>query len=262
MDTFLGLSSAAWTAIFTLGLLVVAVAAAWYAHRQWKIGRDQVADARRAEAERLRPYVIVTVEPSAATRQLFDLVIRNIGVRPARNVHVTLDPPPRRARETRFELSKAKMLTEPITQIAPSQEFRAFYDNYRERNGRDDLPTSHVVTLVYSDSFGKEYREESVIDIDAQKGTNYVDVLTLHDLVKTLQGIGKILEHSSVLGKSGSLNVEAAIETWNEREMRLEQEEIERQEDYERTKAWFQENVKVEADRADTDDEGDSSTTT
>jgi hypothetical protein len=50
--------------------------------------------------ERMRPYVIVTVEPSEVSPNLFDLVVRNIGQRPAKTVSISLDPPPVRAQET------------------------------------------------------------------------------------------------------------------------------------------------------------------
>jgi hypothetical protein len=170
-DTFWGLSATSWTGIYTLltaGLLAVAVVAALYAKGQWDSARQQIDEARKAELEARRPYVIVTVEPSEATRHLFDLVVRNIGRRPAESVSITLDPPPVRARETDgYKLSDAKMLKEPVAMIAPGQEMRALYDSHIERNGRDDLPTSHKVMLSYRDSSGHEYTGTSIIDINA-----------------------------------------------------------------------------------------------
>src|SRR5581483_940303 len=127
-DTFWGLSATAWTGIYTLataGLLAVAVVAALYTKRQWESTRGQVEEMRKAELEGRRPYVIVTVEPSEVSRHLFDLVVRNIGQRPAETVSISLDPPPVRARETDGqELSNAKMLKEPVAMIAPGQEMR------------------------------------------------------------------------------------------------------------------------------------------
>ncbi|MGI8679547.1 MAG: hypothetical protein ACR2LX_12850 [Jatrophihabitans sp.] len=141
-DTFLGLTATAWSAMYTLltaGLLVVAVIAAVYAKRQWRSAREQIGEARAAQLEANRPYVIVTVEPSAASRHLFDLVVKNIGRRPAFAVSIMLDPPPARASETHgHDLSRAKMLNEPVALIAPDQELRAFYDSHIERGGRDD----------------------------------------------------------------------------------------------------------------------------
>lgn len=228
-ETFWGLTQTAWTAIYTLltaGLLAVAVTAATYAKRQWQSAREQVRDSRAAQLEANRPYVIVTVEPAATSRHLFDLVVRNIGRRPAFAVSIHLDPPPVRARETGGpELSKAKMLTEPISLIAPGQEMRAFYDSHIERNGKKDLPTSHEVTLRYRDSSGHEYDETAVLDIDAMKGTMFAEVKTIHHVAKSLAEVEKVLKSAAVMGRRGTLEVDASIESRDARERRTAEAE-------------------------------------
>jgi hypothetical protein len=231
-DTFWGLSATAWTGIYTLltaGLLVVAVVAAIYAKRQWDSARAQIEEGRAAELETRRPYVIVTIESSEVSRSLFDLVVRNIGQRPAVTVSISLDPPPVRAREADgFELFKAKMLTEPVAMIAPGQEMRSFYDSHIERNGRDDLPTSHKVLLSYQDSSGREYTETSVIDIDAMRGAMFTPAKTVHDIGESLSEIQKTLKNASVLGRQGTLDVEASVERYAEQQKRLARELVER----------------------------------
>lgn len=209
MDTFWGLSATAWTAIYTLltlGLLLVAVIAAAYAKRQWNV-------ARQTQLEASRPYVIVTAESSAASRRLFDLSIRNIGKRPAINVQVSLDPPPTRAKEIDgHEFAKMKMLNQPIAMLAPDQDMRAFWDNHSDRHGID-LPTSHQVTITYSDTSGATYKEESVIDLDSMQGSVYTEVKTLHDVGKSLEEIKKVLKDASVLSRQGSAEVQAITES-------------------------------------------------
>lgn len=228
MDTFWGLSVVAWTAMYTLitfGLLVVAVVAAAYAKRQWAANKDQTEAMRRAQLEASRPYVIVATQPSAASRHLFDLVVRNIGHRPALNVTVQLDPPPKRARETEgLEIAKAKMLSEPITMIAPDQELRAFYDSHIDRKNADGLPSSHAAALRYEDTSGHVYTEQSIVDLEAMRGTMFTDVKTVHDIGKSLDEIKKVIDAASVLGREGHLNVDAATETRDEREIRISQE--------------------------------------
>lgn len=227
-DTFWGLTQTAWTAIYTLlnaALLMVAVTAALYARGQWLSTKDQVRDSRAAQLEANRPYVTVTVEPGATSMHLFDLVVRNIGQRPAFAVSVVLDPAPARARAGGPELSKAKMLTEPISLIAPGQEMRAFYDSHIERNDRADLPTSHAVKLSYRDSSGNEYDETAVLDIGAMKGTMFTEVKTVHHAAKSLAEIQKVLKSAAVMGRRGSLQVDAAIETREARELRLAERE-------------------------------------
>lgn len=228
MDEFLGMSGTTWTGIYTIitfCLLVVAVAAALYARKQWKEARGQVEEARTARLEASRPYVIVTVEPSGSSQQLFDLVVKNIGLRPAMNVSVMLDPAPKRARESAGrEIAKAKMLNEPIALIAPGQEMRAFYDNQLERTGRDDLPTSHLVSLSYRDSSEHVYSETSVLDLEAMKGTMFASVRTLHDIGKTLDKIQKTLSDASVLHRSGKIQTETSVESRTARLQRLDKE--------------------------------------
>ena len=220
MDTFWGLSATAWTAIYTLltlGLLLVAVIAAAYAKRQWKV-------ARQAQLEASRPYVIVTAEPSAASRRLFDLSIRNIGKRPAINVRVRLDPPPLRAKEIDgHEFAKMKMLNQPIAMLAPDQDMRAFWDSHLDRHGAD-MPTSHQVTITYSDTSGAAYDEKSVVDLDSMQGSVFTEVKTVHDLGKSLDEIRKILKDASILSRKGNAEVLAITESRHSSEERKDRE--------------------------------------
>jgi len=231
MDKFLGLPGTAWTGIYTIitfGLLVVAVVAALYAKRQWQIAREQAADARKAQMEASRPYVIVTIEPSGADWHLFDLVVKNIGARPALGVSIALDPPPMRASEMAgHEIANAKMLNEPVAMIAPGQEMRTFYDSHDERYGREDLAGSNRVSLAYQDSSEHDYTATSVLDIEAMKGTMSTSVQTTHDIGQTLEKIQKTLDSASLLQRSGAVAVAASIESHAEHQQRLAEERAE-----------------------------------
>lgn len=216
------LSHDAWNGIYallTIGLVIVGAVAALSAWRQ-------------LQAE-LRPYVIVWVEESKATPQLFDLVVKNIGRRPAINVSLSLDPPPKRAEEVRgHDIAKVKMLTEPISMIAPNQELRLFYDNHIDRMGRADLPTSHTATYTYEDGRKRwrkkpRYTESTTLDLEALKGTLFVSVNTVHDIGKSLKEIQKTFRNASVLQKYGVLETDTAVES---RQTRMAREESERKE--------------------------------
>lgn len=232
MDTFWGIGTTGWTAIYTLltaGLLVVALLAAWYAKGQWASARESVEDARRGAREATRPYVIVTIEPTATSRTFFDLCVRNIGQRPALDVSIRLDPPPVRARETDgFEIADLKMLNEPVAMIAPGQEMRAFYDSHVERVNAENVPTVHQVFLEYRDSSDHAYTEDSVLDLDAMRGAMYTEEKTIHHVAQRLDDIKKVLKGSSLLGRRGELLVDAVTEPRTERDARDEREEHER----------------------------------
>lgn len=236
MDRFLGMSATTWTGIYTiitLGLLVGAAVAVWYAKKQWATAREQAADARRAQLEASRPYVIVTVEPSPTTRHLFDLVVKNIGQRPAFSVSIKLNPAPVRANEkSGHEIAKAKMLNKPISMIAPAQELRAYYDSHIEREGREDVPSSHQVTLTYQDSSEREYSEAGVLDLEAMSGVMYVEARTIHDIAKALDEIRKTLSRASLLNRKGSVQVDASIEWREEMRQRLAEQRAERMKQY------------------------------
>lgn len=227
MDQFWGLSGTAWTGIYTIitfCLLIVAVAAALYARKQWH-------EARKARVEASRPYVVVTIEPAGVGPQLFDLMVQNIGQRPALDVSITLDPAPRRARETAgHEIGKIKMLNEPVALIAPGQEMRVFYDDHSERMGREDLPSSHQVSLTYRDSSGHEYSESSVLDIEAMKGAMFTSVRTIHDIGKSLEKMNQTFSRSSVLGRAGKIQAEVSVESRVEHVQRIAEENSQQQE--------------------------------
>lgn len=233
MDTFWGLSGTAWTAIYTILtalLLLTAWGAAYIAWGQWKASRDAVEQARRAQLESSRPYVIVTVESTAAARNLFDLSVKNIGKRPAFRVKVDLDPAPTTANTTPgYAMEELKMLKEPIAMIAPDQDMRAFWDDYAERHGRTDLPDSHRVTVSYSDSSGNTYREESVIDLTAMEGATYVESKSIHDIGKTLDKMAKTLHDAPILSRTARAEVFAVTESReanDERRLRRDYERL------------------------------------
>lgn len=195
-DTFWGLSATGWTAYYTLltaGLLLVAIAAALYA-------RNQVQIARAAQREATRPYIIVTAEPSPIGWRVMDLVIRNIGQRPAYNVKVSLTPEPVRANETPgAPISEVRWLREPIPMLAPGQELRTFYDAMDERlnSGRSDLPTSHDYSVEYDEGTvaakkGKpDHRDSGVVDLNAMAGAMQPDVYNIHHVASALRDIKK-----------------------------------------------------------------------
>ena len=230
MDTFWGLTTTAWTAIYTLltaGLLLAALLAARYAKHQWQAVRDQASEARQAQLEAMRPYVVVTAPPAAVGSGLFDLAITNIGARPAQNINVTLDPPPRRANEDpEWAIAAAKMLTEPISMLAPGQELATYYDNRVERRGRDDLPTSHRIRVVYEDLSGNRFEEETTLDLNAGMGSLSTDIYTVHHVGKELKKIREQFDRASILSRTPGVEVAAVVEDYYEHQERVAQENI------------------------------------
>lgn len=226
METLIGLlpdTAEGWTAAFTGGLLVTAVLTAWYARRQWNSSRKHHKEQVKAQAEAIRPYVLVTVETSKAAFNLFDLVIRNLGKRPAVEVEITLDPPPIRAREMQepeIQMKNMKMLNEPMSLLAPEQEIRAFYDNHLDRKNRTDLPTVHTAKVKYKDMSGSTYVSEFTLDVIALKGMSQTTVGTTHEIYKALAKISKTINSAAVMQRNPDLTVHAVTESKAHHELR------------------------------------------
>lgn len=208
MEAFWGLSSTGWTAYYTLltaGLLLVAIAAALYA-------RKQVQIARASQREASRPYVIVTAESSPIGWRVLDLVIRNIGQRPAYNVKVMLTPEPQRTKETPgAPITEVKWLSEVIPMLAPGQELRTFYDSMEDRlnSGRDDLPMAHDYTVEYdevrhpSKKGKRDHRDSGVVDLNAMGGAMQPDVYNIHHVARALRDMKQdMAKISNVLSRA------------------------------------------------------------
>jgi len=66
------------------------------------------------------------------------------------------------------------------------------------------------------------------------KGTTFASVQTLHDIGKTLEKMEKTFNAASLLRGSGSVEVEASIETRGEQRQRLAEEQAESEEQHSR----------------------------
>ncbi|UBH24945.1 hypothetical protein KW076_01720 [Micrococcus porci] len=225
METFWGLTTPAWTAIYTLltaGLLVAAIVAGLYAKRQWETARD-------AQVEATRPYVLVTLEPGERSMAMVDFVIRNIGVRPAYNVTISIEPHLLRAREEGGnEMAAMRLLHEPTAMIPPGQVTRMFYDRMSDRSGRDDLPVHHTAVVSYVDSSGREWTDTFDLDLRVLEGGMFHSYDDLHTVSQTLKKMARTLDRSRVL-KEGEMDVVAVTENRADHQVRTLLEEYHRQ---------------------------------
>ncbi len=191
----LGLRPETWDVIGTLATtlaFLVAAAAAFVAYRQLR----QTAEAR---LDQNRPYVLVRVESSPISLHLIDLLIENVGVAPARNVTLDIDPPLVRAKEVdEYPIAQSRLLTAPISQLPPGFSLRTFFDSAIERHGAD-VPTAHDVTVTYEDGHGHSWTEHSVLDFTLLKGLLVTETYNVHHIAKALQETNKLLKQSELL---------------------------------------------------------------
>jgi len=141
-----GRDAAAWTALAawaTVGIYLALGIFAWI----------QVLQARRLRQEQARLFVVVDFEPA---RELFFLVIQNIGRTVARNVVISFDKPLTRSFEGSVELDEAPLFREPIPFLAPGKRIRVAFDTLPRRQERG-LPLAYEATLSYEGPTGRKY---------------------------------------------------------------------------------------------------------
>lgn len=232
MDTAWGLTATQWAAVAALGTAATALIAfvtAWLVLGQLRAARRQLTDARSAQAEQERPYVIVFIDTSEASPQLMDLVVQNVGKTPAWNVRIHLDPPPVRAQETPgLKLANARLFNEPLPLLPPGRTIRAFFDSAIDRKGAD-LPTEYRVRVTYENLAGERWEEESVLDLDTLRGAMFTEIFGMHHLAKAVREMSKHLGKASILGQRGWVETDTAIEARVDRNERVSAEHRSRQ---------------------------------
>lgn len=221
-----------WAAVAALGTAattLIAFVTAWLVLGQLRAARRQLTDARSAQAEQERPYVIVFIDTSEASQQLMDLVVQNVGRTPAWNVRIHLDPPPVRAQETPgLELAKARLFNEHLPLLPPGRTIRAFFDSAIDRKG-EDLPTEYRVRVTYENLRGERWDEESVLDLETLRGAMFTEIFGMHHLAKAVWDMSKHLRKASILGQRGWVETDTAFEARVDRKERVSSEQRRRQ---------------------------------
>ena len=188
IETFLGLSATAWTAlaaIATMGAVLVAVAAAILALRQLSLARELNED-------QARPYVIATFETSKGDRMAIDFVVKNIGATPARNLKIKFDKPYVRVNEIKnYEFTTARFLLETVSSLAPQAELRNFFDAKNELDAVGKIQLTVKVDLEYLDRRGRKISERFVLDPFSQFNSVAAEVFDIHDVAVTLRALAK-----------------------------------------------------------------------
>ncbi|TQS45886.1 hypothetical protein [Cryptosporangium phraense] len=183
MPDFTAWGPADWSAVASFLTVIVALAASSIALRQ-------VREARRLREEQAQPYVVAFMEPSEASPQIIDLVVRNFGTTAATSVTLQSDPVLQRTSEGSIE---DVWLFDELPTLVPGQEWRTMWDFGPERSSAD-LPERHRVTMAYRDSRNRKMKPtESILDWGAFKGRMWVNIYGVHHAAKALRDIDKKL---------------------------------------------------------------------
>jgi hypothetical protein len=175
-----------WAALAGWAAVCIAAIASFIALRQ-------VREARRLREEQSQPYVVAYMEPSAATPQIIDLVVRNFGTTVAHNVELKVDPPLRRSAASTGDEQEEVWLFDRLPVLVPGQEWRTLWDFGPSRAG-SDLPDKHQVVVLYEDSRNRPLPPvKCILDWTPYKGRRWVTTYSLHDAAKALREINSKL---------------------------------------------------------------------
>jgi hypothetical protein len=114
---YLNQNSGAISVIFSA---FVALATIVYAILTWKL----VSETRKMREAQTEPKISTTIQPSEEWINFIDMIIQNIGLGPAYNIHFKISPD--------FEYEKGKFLSElgfvksGLKYLAPNQKFQFF----------------------------------------------------------------------------------------------------------------------------------------
>ncbi|MBF6161351.1 hypothetical protein IU438_04745 [Nocardia cyriacigeorgica] len=212
-------ATAAWV---TAGIaLVTVLVAGWFADKQVKAVLLQIKEAQRArreqderaqealaqqarlaqqtlehearEAQKTRdeiaqPNVVAYVEQNPAEFYALELVIKNFGATPAKDVRLSFDPEPQVSPHASGDTGIIDLwYPEVIPTLAPMQEWRTLWDLSHKRFEFPELPSRHEVRVTFEDSKGESHETESVLDWESLRGTEALIINTVHDVAKRLK---------------------------------------------------------------------------
>jgi hypothetical protein len=175
-----------WIALGTVVTAVVAVLAAVFAG--W-----QVWEIRRTREEQARPFVVVDVQSSAASGNLLNLVIENVGTTVAHDVIFEFMPPLRSSQD-KYDPSTWVLLREGIPTLPPGRRIEALFDVSHERI-KTDLTMRYDVAVQLKNSRGRGQKPQHyVLDLSHRYGLMRVEECGVHHAAKALREIERTVK--------------------------------------------------------------------
>lgn len=175
------MSAAAWSAGAAWATFAVLAITLYFVYRQ-------VAEATRLRRDQARPYVVVSID--VEQRQLFMLVVENVGNTPAFDVKIEFDKP---LRSTMKEIEEVRMLREPSPMLPPGRKFRATWEvSHEVFDDGYPYPLSYKATASYRDASGRHYGPETYfLDFRVYEG-QAVGLKGLNELADSLDALQKV----------------------------------------------------------------------
>lgn len=166
-----------------IATIFLAIITAVYVYLTWQLLQEN-KKMRNALNE---PKVIAILDPYKV--RLVELVIKNIGLGPAYNIFLKIEPD-FICHSTKKLFSKHSFVQKGITYLAPNEEFRHFLNLVSEmkENGEG---TIYDGSLTYEDVFSKKHSNTFIYDPFAKDDTSFID--RKDELLEILKKIQKDL---------------------------------------------------------------------
>jgi hypothetical protein len=180
-------------ALATVGLLLIATAAAW-------IALAQVNEARRLRREQAQPYVVAGMRSNPTSPMIMEIFLRNYGNTAAFDVRVEADPP--LTSQWDAEHTELVILFDALPTMAPGEEWATLWDSATTR-WESSQPLRSTLTVSFVDTFGKKHVAEYVLDWDAHKHRQYVVKKGMHELAtaaaKLSDSVGRVVADGALV---------------------------------------------------------------
>lgn len=152
--------------------------------------RATLEEMRDAREEENAPYVLIYFD-IAYGKRLIDLIIKNIGKTPARNIRFRFDPP---IQNTDNSIQRFSPIINGIPSIAPGQEIQTLFD-FSVNYFQSTLPRTYTVNVSYDDTFTSRRREEiQILDVSMFYSRMFTTEKGIADLAESVEVIAQHMQ--------------------------------------------------------------------
>ena len=181
----LGERAAAWNLLFSA---TVALSTVVYAVLTWKL----VAETRSMRKAQTAPKVAVYYESRDDWMSLLNIVIRNVGMGPAYDIKLSLEPSSDSpgAHLLMTELAARNVFNTGIRFLAPGQQYLSYFTNIAEA-AEEKLGARLRVTVQYRTAAGEQQTDQYVLDFAELRGILEVGEPPLTVIARSLDKVAK-----------------------------------------------------------------------
>ncbi|MFD4583187.1 hypothetical protein [Streptomyces sp. NPDC058434] len=150
--------------------VVISLAALAYSRLQAVYSGKQLKLAEQVRKEANDPYVVVDIRPCDGGSGLFAFTIENIGSTIARDVELSITPPPEGGERVDWDEKIARAIARKIPHLPPHRRLEWFFSYGPRFFGNPDLPRQYTVTVKAAGPAGAVEPLTYIIDLSVMEG--------------------------------------------------------------------------------------------